>query len=106
MRVDYLGLEAFVAVAGEIIANLEDEAGRAVTTKMVKGMMPTREDWGKILGPILRGTALGSLLGILPGGGAALASFAPIRWKSASRAPCRTFSRAWLNPICGQALGP
>ena len=60
---------------GEIIANLEDEASRAVTTKSVKGLMPTREDWGKIIGPILRGTALGSLLGILPGGGAALASF-------------------------------
>ena len=60
---------------GEIIANLEDEAGRAVTTKTVKGLMPTREDWGRIIAPILRGTALGSLLGILPGGGAALASF-------------------------------
>ena len=38
--------------------------------------MPTREDIRRIIAPILRGTALGSLLGILPGGGALLASFA------------------------------
>jgi len=37
--------------------------------------MPTRDDWGKIIAPILRGTSLGAVLGILPGGGAMLASF-------------------------------
>jgi len=38
--------------------------------------MPTRDDWRRMVAPILRGTALGSALGILPGGGAILASFA------------------------------
>jgi TctA family transporter len=38
--------------------------------------MPTREDWKRIVAPIVRGTMLGSVLGILPGGGATLASFA------------------------------
>ena len=42
----------------------------------MKGLLPSREDWKRIIGPILRGTALGSALGILPGGGAILASFA------------------------------
>jgi TctA family transporter len=37
--------------------------------------MPTREDWRRITAPILRGTFLGAALGILPGGGALLASF-------------------------------
>jgi len=60
---------------GEIIANLEHESSRTVMTKSISGLMPTREDWKRIIGPILRGTALGSILGILPGGGAALASF-------------------------------
>jgi putative tricarboxylic transport membrane protein len=60
---------------GEIIANLEHEASRSVMTKSISGLMPTRKDWKRIIGPILRGTALGSVLGILPGGGAALASF-------------------------------
>jgi TctA family transporter len=38
--------------------------------------MPTRKDWKRMVAPVLRGTALGSFLGILPGGGALLSSFA------------------------------
>ena len=60
---------------GEIIANLEHESTRSVMVKAVTGLMPTREDFKRMIGPVLRGTALGSALGILPGGGAALASF-------------------------------
>lgn len=60
---------------GEIIANLEDESRRDIGVKSVNGLMPTREDWRRMVAPTLRGTTLGSLLGILPGGGAALASF-------------------------------
>ena len=60
---------------GEIIANLEGEGTRDVMISEVKGLMPTREDWRRMIAPTLRGTALGSALGILPGGGAALASF-------------------------------
>ncbi len=60
---------------GEIIANLEDEARRDLGVAKVEGLMPTREDWRRMVAPTLRGTALGAALGILPGGGAALASF-------------------------------
>jgi TctA family transporter len=60
---------------GEVIANLEEESTRSLTMKTVTGLFPRREDWKRIIGPILRGTALGSVLGILPGGGAMLASF-------------------------------
>ena len=42
------------------------------TSQRIGGLMPTREDWKRMVAPILRGTALGSLLGILPGGGALL----------------------------------
>jgi putative tricarboxylic transport membrane protein len=61
---------------GEIIRNLEDEETRTVTIKKVTGLMPTKEDLKAIIAPVLRGTILGSALGILPGGGAMLASFA------------------------------
>jgi putative tricarboxylic transport membrane protein len=61
---------------GEIIANLENEKTREPMIKTVSGLMLTREDFKRIAAPILRGTVLGSLLGILPGGGATLASFA------------------------------
>ncbi len=60
---------------GEIIANLEDEARRDLGVAKVEGLMPTREDWRRMIAPTARGTALGAALGVLPGGGAALASF-------------------------------
>ena len=60
---------------GEIVRNLEHEGGRELMVKKVTGLMPSRVDLKRIVAPILRGTGLGSILGILPGGGAALASF-------------------------------
>jgi putative tricarboxylic transport membrane protein len=60
---------------GEIVANLEHESTRDVSIAKVTGLFPTREDFRRIVAPTLRGTALGAVLGILPGAGAALASF-------------------------------
>jgi putative tricarboxylic transport membrane protein len=41
-----------------------------------RGLLPTRQDWRDSRGPIARGTLVGFLLGILPGGGATIASIA------------------------------
>jgi len=73
---------SFVAVAvgvfglAEILRNLENEHDRAVAVKRVTGLMPTMADLRAAAAPILRGTTVGAILGILPGGGAILASFA------------------------------
>ena len=61
---------------GEIIRNLEHDETRNLMMKKVSGLMLSREDFKRIIAPVLRGTVLGSALGILPGGGAMLASFA------------------------------
>ncbi len=72
----------FVTVAmgmfglGEIALNLEREGVAERVINKIASLMPTRQDWRRMLAPILRGTALGSFLGILPGGGALLSSFA------------------------------
>ncbi|HEY9211566.1 MAG TPA: tripartite tricarboxylate transporter permease [Ancylobacter sp.] len=60
---------------GEIVGNIEHEATRRPMVKTVTGLMLSRAEFRRIIPPILRGTLLGSLLGILPGGGAMLASF-------------------------------
>jgi putative tricarboxylic transport membrane protein len=71
----------FVAVAmgvfgfAEVIGNLEQKEHREVFTNKVTNMFPTKDDFKRMVAPILRGTLLGSALGILPGGGASLASF-------------------------------
>jgi len=62
---------------GEIIANLGQPAEhREVFTKEVKGLWPTKQDFQQAWPSVIRGTALGSILGVLPGGGALLSSFA------------------------------
>lgn len=61
---------------GEIIRNLENEEVRDVFSRKITGLWPRLADLKQIVAPVLRGTALGSALGILPGGGAMLASFA------------------------------
>jgi putative tricarboxylic transport membrane protein len=74
---------SFVVVAmgvfgyGEIIANLGKSAEeRQVFASNVTHIYPSKEDFKQMIPSVLRGTALGSLLGVLPGGGAALAAFA------------------------------
>ncbi|AVO35207.1 tripartite tricarboxylate transporter permease [Ottowia oryzae] len=62
---------------GEIIANLSNPGEkRDVFTGKVEHIYPTKQDWKLMMPAILRGTAIGSALGILPGGGAMLAAFA------------------------------
>src|SRR4051812_28792473 len=62
---------------GEIITNLsQSEQSRSVVSKKISGLWPTREDFRLAWPATLRGTALGSILGVLPGGGATLSSFA------------------------------
>ena len=71
----------FVTVAmgmfgiAEIVMNLELKEHREVFTSKVGSLMPSKDDLKRVVAPILRGTVLGSALGILPGGGALLASF-------------------------------
>ena len=72
---DFVALAMGVFGLGEIIRNLEDERTRHVMVSRVRDMIPSKKELKAIIWPILRGTTLGSLLGILPGGGALLASF-------------------------------
>ena len=77
----YSGLN-FVSVAvgifgvAEILRNLEDEKSRDVMVKSLKNLWLSKDDFKRIAAPVVRGTVLGSVLGILPGGGHILASFA------------------------------
>ncbi len=60
---------------GEIFENLETTVVRSLYQTHIKGLLPSKKDWSKSIRPIMRGTVIGFFLGILPGGGAALASF-------------------------------
>jgi putative tricarboxylic transport membrane protein len=60
----------------EVIENLETEIKREILTAKIKNLLPNLKDWATSIWAIIRGTILGFFLGIIPGGGAIVASFA------------------------------
>lgn len=60
----------------EVLINIEDMSGQDVYETKIKGLLPTLKDWIDSKWAIIRGTIVGFFLGLLPGGGAILASFA------------------------------
>jgi putative tricarboxylic transport membrane protein len=85
----------------EVIRNLEDESSRSVLSSKIKNLFPSRKDLREMAAPVARGTALGSILGILPGGGAMLSSFASYALeKKISRHP-ETFGKGALAGVAG-----
>jgi TctA family transporter len=86
---------------GEIISNLEHESTRSAMVKTVTGLFPTREDFRRSWKPVLRGTALGSALGILPGGGAMLASFASYSMEKRLASDPSEFGKGAIEGVAG-----
>ncbi|HRP27947.1 MAG TPA: tripartite tricarboxylate transporter permease [Burkholderiaceae bacterium] len=100
----------FVAIAmgvfgfSEIIANLGKPAEhREVFARRVSGLWPTRQDFSDAWPAVLRGTGLGSVLGVLPGGGALLSSFASytLEKKMPARAGEVPFGEGNIRAVAG-----
>src|ERR1700686_3845338 len=95
----------FVVVAmgvfgfAEIMRNLEQGESREVLKTKLTGLMPTWPDLKASAGAIGRGPVLGSILGILPGGGAVIASFAAYTFeKKMAKDPSR-FGRGAIEGV-------
>jgi TctA family transporter len=97
----------FVTVAmgmfgiAEIVANLEHREKREVFTAKVGRLLPTRKDFKDASGAIVRGTLLGSALGILPGGGALLASFAAYTVEKKVARDASQFGKGDIRGVAG-----
>jgi putative tricarboxylic transport membrane protein len=84
---------------GEILRNLESVTNRDIVQSKITGLMPTLPDLKASAGAIGRGTVIGSCLGILPGGGAIIASFAAYTFeKKVSKHPER-FGRGTIEGV-------
>jgi putative tricarboxylic transport membrane protein len=59
----------------EVLSNLEEPEMRNVLKTKIRNIFPTAKDLSSSIAPIIRGTILGFLIGIIPGGGTVLASF-------------------------------
>ncbi|NKE64632.1 tripartite tricarboxylate transporter permease [Ramlibacter sp. RBP-2] len=97
----------FVALAmglfgfAEIASNLEQGEHRETFTNKVTNLFPTKEDFRRMIPAAARGTALGTLLGMLPGGGATLSAFASYTVeKKMSRRP-EEFGHGAIEGVAG-----
>jgi putative tricarboxylic transport membrane protein len=86
----------------EVLQNLERTMHeRMIYAAPVKGLLPSREDWRRSAMPIARGSLLGFFLGILPGAGAIIASFASYATeKRASKYP-EKFGSGMIEGVAG-----
>jgi TctA family transporter len=85
----------------EIIANMELKKTVEVFTTKVQSLMPTRADFQASWKSILRGTAVGSFLGILPGGGALLSSFVSYTVEKKLAADPSRFGKGAIEGVAG-----
>jgi putative tricarboxylic transport membrane protein len=74
------GIELLAVVIGlfgvsEVLSNVETMAKSTLVSEKIRGLWPTLDDWRQSWKPMLRGSGLGFILGLVPGGGPVTASF-------------------------------
>ena len=74
--IGFVPLAMGLFAVAEIIKNLESAETRSVMAQRIDSLWPTREDLRRSAPAVARGTAIGALLGLLPGGDATLSAFA------------------------------
>ena len=85
----------------EILTNLESKEKREVLTAKIGGLWLTKQQFKEAWPAVLRGTGLGSILGLLPGGGAMLASFGSYALeKKMAKDPSR-FGKGAIQGVAG-----
>ena len=100
-RLEFLPVVMGLFGISEIMLNLERPQERQALAAKIKGLWPTREDFRLAWPAVLRGTGLGSVLGILPGGGVVLASFAAYTLeKKIAKDPSR-FGKGAIEGVAG-----
>jgi TctA family transporter len=97
----------FVAIAmgvfgfAEIMNNLEQKEKRETFLDKVTSLWPGKEDFKRMVPSILRGTSIGSILGVLPGGGAALAAFAAYSVEKKTSKHSAEFGKGAIEGVAG-----
>ncbi|TWG80995.1 TctA family transporter [Cupriavidus gilardii J11] len=99
--IDFVALAMGMFGFAEIIANLEQKENRETFTDRVTNLFPNKEDFKRMIPAVLRGTALGSALGILPGGGASLASFAAYTLEKKTSKNSHEFGKGAIEGVAG-----
>ena len=100
--IDFLPLVIGLFGVTEIIRNLEQQSlHRTPVSTHIRDLWPSKKDFREAYPAVLRGTALGSVLGILPGGGAVLAAFASYTVEKKLAADPTRFGKGAIEGVAG-----
>jgi TctA family transporter len=89
--IEFVALSMAIYGIAEVVYNLEKKQETSVVSAPVGRVWPSLADLRLCVGAILRGTSLGAILGVLPGGGALLAAFAAYSLEKNVARPPRHF---------------
>src|SRR5215207_924693 len=99
--IDFAVLAMGIFGIAEIMRNLDHTETRDVVRQAIGRLLPDRDDFRQSYLPILRGTFIGAILGILPGNGAVLGPFASYTLeKKIAKDPSR-FGRGAIEGVAG-----
>ena len=99
--VDFVAVSIGVFAFAEIISSVQRTASGPPEVHDVISLWPTRQDIRRSAPAALRGTGLGSILGLLPGGGATLASFASYALEKRVSARSAEFGEGAIEGVAG-----
>ncbi len=85
----------------EVLSNVERPIMRSIVSRKITQLLPNRADWKASAGPIGRGTLLGFFLGIVPGGGAVIASFASYALEKRVSSTPERFGNGAIEGVAG-----
>ena len=97
--IEFVALSMAIYGIAEVICNLEKKLATSVVSDAVGRVWPSVADLKYCAGSILRGTGLGAILGVLPGGGALLASFAAYTLEKNVAKPPRQFGQGDIRGV-------
>jgi putative tricarboxylic transport membrane protein len=99
--IDFAVMAMGVFGFAEVMKNLENPETRDVVRQKIGRLLPSMQDMRDSMWPIIRGTGIGSILGILPGNGAVLGPFASYTMeKKLAKDPSR-FGRGAIEGVAG-----
>jgi len=85
----------------EVLLNIEVEVKKEILRGKIRNLLPTLQDWKDSAKPIIRGSIMGFFLGILPGGGAGIASFVAYAVEKRSSPHPEKFGKGAIEGVAG-----
>jgi putative tricarboxylic transport membrane protein len=99
--IDFAVLAMGIFGIAEIMRNLDHTEHRDVVRQAIGRLLPNKEDFRQSYKPVLRGTLIGAVLGILPGNGAVLGPFAAYTLEKKLAKDPRRFGRGAIEGVAG-----